>query len=168
GNRPHMKWNWVSLLALSAALASIGFAGAQSAKTGAQPPNSAESQANVGLSLAESGKCPDALTHFKKINTRSLTDDLKKRVGAAGVRCAMLLNQQDDAIEFLRALRRDFPRDPEVQFLSVHVFSDLSIRASQDLLFTNPGSYQVHQLNAEVLETQGRWDDALSEYRAVL
>jgi tetratricopeptide (TPR) repeat protein len=161
-----MKRNCVSLLALCAALG--GLAGAQTANTRPQPPNSAESQANAGVALAESGKCPDALTHLKKTNTRSLTDDLKKRVGAAGVRCAMLLNQQDDAIEFLRVLRRDFPRDPEVQFLSVHVFSDLSIRASQDLLFTNPGSYQVHQLNAEALETQGRWDDALSEYRAVL
>ena len=88
--------------------------------------------------------------------------------GNAGVRCAMLLNQTDDALDFLRTLRRDFPRDPAVQFLSAHVFSDLSIRASQDLLFTNPAAYQVHQLNAEALEAQSRWDDAMFEYRAVL
>jgi tetratricopeptide (TPR) repeat protein len=105
---------------------------------------------------------------MRKANTRALPDDVKKTFGEAGVRCAMLRNQQDDALDFLRALRHDFPRDPEVQFLSVHVFSDLSIHASQDLLFTNPGSYQVHELNAEALETQNRWDDALFEYHAVL
>jgi tetratricopeptide (TPR) repeat protein len=97
-----------------------------------------------------------------------LAADLKKSIGNAGIRCAMMLNKQDDALDFIRSLRRDFPRDPDVQFLSVHVFSDLSIRASQDLLFTNPSAYQVHQLNAEAMEAQGRWDDAMSEYRAVL
>jgi len=122
----------------------------------------------TGLSLAESGKCAQALPYLKKANTRALADDAKMSVGKAGVRCAMLQNQQDDALDFLRILRHEFPRDPEVQFLSVHVFSDLSIHASQDLLFTNPSAYQVHQLNAEALEAQSRWDDAMSEYRAVL
>ena len=31
-----------------------------------------------------------------------------------------------------------------------------------------PSSYQVHELNAEALETQGKWSDAEAEYREVL
>ena len=131
---------------------------------GQQTPR--QSEAQLGLKLAESGKCAEALPHLRK--ARAAPSDLKMQIGNWGVRCAMLLNQTDEAIDFLRSLRRDFPRDPAVQFLSVHVFSDLSIRASQELLFTNPSAYQVHQLNAESLETQGRWDDAMAEYRAVL
>lgn len=131
-------------------------------------PRSSEYRDYLGLSLAETGACPEALTYLRKANTRPLTQDVKKTLGQAGIRCAMLLNQQDDAMDFLRELRHEFPRDADVQFLSVHVFSDLSIRASQDLLFTNPAAYQVHQLNAESLEMQSRWDDALFEYRAVL
>lgn len=131
-------------------------------------PRSSEYQAKLGLSLAQAGQCPDAIIWLKKPTTKTLPDELKKSVGTAGIRCAMTLNKQDDALDFIRTLRRDFPRDPDVQFLSAHVFSDLSIRASQDLLFTNPSAYQVHQLNAEALEAQGRWDDAVSEYRAVL
>jgi tetratricopeptide (TPR) repeat protein len=129
-------------------------------------PASQEARTYLGLSLAQTGGCPEALGFLKK--ARASTDDLRMDVGKAGVRCAMLLNQPDEALDFLRTLRHEFPRDPAIQFLSVHVFSDLSIRASQDLLFTNPASYQVHQLNAEALEAQGRWDDAMSEYRAVL
>ena len=53
-------------------------------------------------------------------------------------------------------------------YLSVHVFSDLSIRASQKLMRSAPSSYQVHELNAEALETQGKWSDAEAEYREVL
>lgn len=134
----------------------------------APAPRAPETEAKATLSLAQAGRCPEALPRLRKLNTRALSDDLKKDIGKAGVRCAMMLNKQDDALAFLGALRRQFPRDPEVQFLSTHVFSDLSIRASQELLFTNPSSYQVHQLNAEALEAQGRWDDALAEYRSVL
>jgi tetratricopeptide (TPR) repeat protein len=134
----------------------------------AQTPRSPESDTKAALNLAQAGHCPEAIPRLKKINTHVLNDDDKKTVAKAGVHCAMSLNRQDDALDFLRTLRRELPRDPEVQFLSVHVFSDLSIRASQDLLFTNPSAYQVHQLNAEALEAQGRWDDAMSEYRTVL
>lgn len=147
-----MKWSCLSFVLLAFALAR------------AQTP--AEREAKLGLSLAQTGACPAALPHLKK--ARPLSHDLQMEIGNAGVRCAMLLNQADDALDFLRTLRREFPRDPAVQFLSVHVFSDLSIRASQDLLFTNPAAYQVHQLNAEALEAQSRWDDAMFEYRAVL
>ncbi|HEY7211505.1 MAG TPA: tetratricopeptide repeat protein [Bryobacteraceae bacterium] len=130
----------------------------------AQTPAGREMQ--LGLQLAESGKCAEALPHLKR--ARGTTNEQKMDIGNSGVHCAMLLNRTDDALDFLRVLRREFPRDPAVQFLSVHVFSDLSIRASQEMLFTNPSAYQVHQLNAEALETQSRWDDAMSEYRAVL
>ena len=133
-----------------------------------QTASSPESAAKAALNLAQAGHCPDAIPRLKRLLTQTLSGDLKKDVGQAGVHCAMMLNKSDDALDFLRALRHQFPRDPDVQFLSVHVFSDLSIRASQDLLFTNPSAYQVHQLNAEALEAQGRWDDAMAEYRAVL
>jgi predicted Zn-dependent protease len=65
-------------------------------------------------------------------------------------------------------MRRDFPDDPAVLYHSVRVFSDLSIRASQELLQKAPDSAEVHQLNAEALETQGKWKEASEEYRAVL
>ena len=133
-----------------------------------QTPHSPETEINAALHLAQTGHCPDAIPRLKRLNAQPLSGDLKKDIGQAGIHCAMMLNRQDDALDFLRALRRQFPKDPEVQFLSVHVFSDLSIRASQDLLFTNPSAYQVHQLNAEALEAQGRWDDAMAEYRTVL
>ncbi len=80
----------------------------------------------------------------------------------------MALNQMDPALDFIRMLNHDFSADPEVLYLTTHVFSDLSIRASQALLYAAPSSYQVHELNAEAMETQGKWDDAASEYREVL
>jgi tetratricopeptide (TPR) repeat protein len=104
-----------------------------------------------------------------KASVGKVTDpELKRQLGHAGVRCAMSYNQAGDAARFIEYLQHEFPHDPEVLFLAVHLYSDLSIRASQELLYTNPSSPQVHQLNAEALEAQGNWKGAISEYRTVL
>jgi predicted Zn-dependent protease len=94
--------------------------------------------------------------------------DLKKRVGLDGLHCAMTRNVPYEALDFLAVLSRDFPRDPEVLYAATHAYSDLSLRASQDLAHEAPFSFQVHLLNAEALELQGKWDDAAVEYRKIL
>jgi tetratricopeptide (TPR) repeat protein len=122
----------------------------------------------LGASLAETGRCQEAVPYLSKPVSRTAGDRLRKAIGVDRVKCAMALNRIDEAAEAMRLLNRAFPADPEVLYLAVHVYSDLSIRASQELLFKAPESYQVHQLNAEALETQGKWEEAASEYRAVL
>jgi tetratricopeptide (TPR) repeat protein len=122
----------------------------------------------LGASLAESGQCREAMPHLKKSAPRVTDQHLKRMIGLGGVRCAMATGQPEEAIDFIRRLNRSFPHDPEVLYLSVHAYSDLSMKASQDLLFKAPSSYQVHLLNAEALETQEKWEDAAHEYRQVL
>jgi tetratricopeptide (TPR) repeat protein len=80
----------------------------------------------------------------------------------------MTLNQLDNALDFLQVLGREFPKDPEVLYISTHAYSDLSTRASQQLATDAPSSYQAHELLAESLEMQGKWDEAAAEYRAIL
>ena len=118
--------------------------------------------------LLETGHCPEALPLAKKAYSRAADLDLKRRVGAGGVRCAMEMNDTAAAADLIAILYRDFPRDPDILYLTVHTYSDLSLRASQALLFTNPAAYQVHQLNAEAMEAQEKWDEAAEEYRMVL
>lgn len=122
----------------------------------------------LGASLAETGRCQEALDLLKGSGNANFEAGTKRSIGFARVRCAMSLNRVDEASDAMRTLSAQFPRDPDVLFLAVHVYSDLSIRASQTLLYTAPGSYQVRQLNAEALETQGKWTEAAEEYRLVL
>jgi tetratricopeptide (TPR) repeat protein len=132
------------------------------------PAASPSGAAEHALTLAQEGHCSEAIPSLRKA-IRSISDaDLKKRVGLAGVRCAMTRNQPYEAIEFLQILSRDYPRDPEVLYQATHAYSDLSVRASQDLTNEAPFSYQVHELSAESLEVQGKWDEAAAEYRKIL
>jgi tetratricopeptide (TPR) repeat protein len=130
--------------------------------------SAAEADAQRAANLAETGHCTQALPLLKKA-IRQVTDkDLKKRLGLDGVHCAMTHDAPYDSLDFLAVLSRDFPRDPEVLYAAIHAYSDLSLRASQDLAHEAPFSFQVHELNAEALEIQGKWDEAAAEYRKIL
>ena len=118
--------------------------------------------------MAKSGRCKEALPLLKKSTAHVSSKELMRDVDFAGVRCAMFADQPDTAIDFLRALNREFPRDPDVLYLSVHTYSDLSTRASAQLANAAPTSYQAQELNAETLEIQGKWDEAAAIYRLIL
>ena len=122
----------------------------------------------LGASLAEGGQCKDALPYLEKDYTRATEPQLKRVLGTDAVRCNMVLNRPDSAVDFIRLLSRDFSDDPEVLYLSSQLYSELSTRASQRLLTAAPGSPQAHQLNAEVLEMQEKPNEAEEEYRKVL
>ncbi len=127
-----------------------------------------EPDPDKAVGLLETGHCAEVLSKTKRVYGATTDTALKRRLGVGAVRCAMTLDQTSTAAEFIEMLNRDFPRDPEILYVTVHTYSDLSLRASQTLLFTHPDAYQIHELNAEALETQGKWDEAAEEYRMVL
>jgi len=120
------------------------------------------------LALAEGGQCAQALPLLKKAIHQVSDKETRKRIGLDGVHCAMTHDLPYEALDFLAVLNRDFPRDPEVLYAATHAYSDLAMRTSQDLAHEAPFSFQVHLLNAEALELQGKWDDAAAEYRKIL
>lgn len=89
--------------------------------------------ADSAAQLAESGHCREALPLLKQVLARAADPGQKRRLGLDAVRCAINLNDTDSAADFVRALKKQFPRDPEVLYVAVHVFSDLSVRSSQEL-----------------------------------
>src|SRR5262249_12712954 len=154
---------------LSPLLFSVLFAATQSAAPQAKPAaTSAQTALERGVSLAEGGRCEEALPLLKKSLRQISGKYLQKRARLHGLHCAMTHNAPYDALPFLELLGRDFPRDPEVLYAATHAFSDLSLLTSQQLAREAPFSYQVHLLNAEALEIQGKWDEAAAEYRKIL
>jgi tetratricopeptide (TPR) repeat protein len=119
-------------------------------------------------SLAEEGHCTEAMPLLKRALHQVTAKDMKKRIALDGVHCAMTHDNPFDSLDFLAVLARDFPGDPEALYAASHAYSDLSLRASEDLARQAPFSYQVHELNAEALELQGKWDEAAAEYRKIL
>jgi tetratricopeptide (TPR) repeat protein len=126
------------------------------------------SPAEKGLSLVDQGHCREALPILKKAASLTADKQLKRKAGLATVRCGLLLNQTEAAVTALLWLNREFPSDPDVLYVTTHAFSDLSTRAALELANTAPFSTQARELNAESLESQGKWDEAATEYNRIL
>lgn len=133
-------------------------------KTAANP----DTTARKGFELAESGHCAEALPLLKRSALHVPDKSLKLKAGLATVRCALSTSDVDGAMAALQWLNRDFPADPDVLYVSTHAFSDLSTLSAQRLAQSAPNSYQAHELNAESLEVQGKWDQAQKEYQTIL
>jgi predicted Zn-dependent protease len=145
-------------------LPAAGFPQAMSKGT---PPETS-SMAHRGIDLADQGRCREALPVLKKSVPLTADKQVKLKMGLATIRCALSIGQVDTAVNALLWLNREFPSDPEVLYVTTHAYSDLSLRASMQLAQTAPDSLQAHELNAESLEMQGKWDEAAAEYRLLL
>lgn len=120
------------------------------------------------VKLAQQGRCKEAIPALKKTMATQAPADIRKTAGVAGLRCALGLDNRDAALDFARVLGKQFSNDPDILFVLVHAYSDLSTRVAQDLGRTAPQSTAAHKLNAEALEMQGKWDEAEHEYRGIL
>jgi len=124
--------------------------------------------AEQALKRVETGRCADALPALKKAAPHLTDQDLKLKARLATLKCAMSMDKRSDVMDVLQALSREFPKDPDVLYMSTHALSDLATRVAEDLARNAPNSYQAHELNAEALELQGQWDRAAKEYQAIL
>jgi tetratricopeptide (TPR) repeat protein len=120
------------------------------------------------ISLAEQGRCRESISGLKHAMAGTVAPDVRKQAGVLGVRCSLAVDDRDSTDEFIRSLSRQFPKDPDVLFVIVHAYSDLSTRTAQDLGRTAPESFAAHKLNAEALEMQGRWEPAQLEYEGMI
>jgi tetratricopeptide (TPR) repeat protein len=159
------KLSELTFLILFAFAVSLSATAQVSSKTAAVSPNTAAEHA---ASLAESGHCSEALPLLAKAVAHTTERELQKRVGLDGVRCATLLQQSGQLLDFVRILNQQFPHDPEVLYISVHAYSDLSTRAAQELARTAPNSIPSLEMDAEANEVQGKWDQAEKDYRKIL
>lgn len=124
--------------------------------------------AEHAATLAESGKCTEALPTLAKAAPHITDKALQKRAGLDGVRCATTLQQQEPLQDFLRMLSREFPHDPEVLYILTHAYSDLAARAASELATTAPSSIPALEMDADAAEQQGKWDQAEKDYGKIL
>jgi tetratricopeptide (TPR) repeat protein len=153
-------------IALACGSLAIVAAGQSGAGTKATPADA--SSAKKGLELAEAGRCREALPILRKAAPLAADKELKMKAGLATVRCGLQLNQTDATVNALLWLNREFPSDPDVLYVTTHAYSDLSTRAALHLAGSAPSSTPALELNAEALESQGKWDEAAAQYNAIL
>jgi len=121
-----------------------------------------------GIDLASRGHCEEAVSLLKRLTPRVTVKELKRRAMMATVRCAMKQRDDRTTAATLFDMKREFPQDPDVLYMTSQVFLELAERASQELTVVAPHSYQALELQAETLESQEKWAEAAAIYRKIL
>lgn len=120
------------------------------------------------LAFANKGQCKEALLILREGVPRIADKKLRLTAAMAEAKCGMAVGDQETAVAGLLRMKHDAPNDPEVLYIWAHYFSQIASMAAQQLVETAPISIQVQRLNAEALESQGKWDEAVAAYRRIL
>ena len=164
---PHNSPYFPPLFAISLALLllpSLSPAQSTQKSTAVDPSVSAQN----ALKLVQQGRCQQALPTLKRALPRLTNKDLKYHAAMGITRCAMSLQDDQTSADALLLLMRDFPNDPEVLYIATHYFSEMGMRAAQELTTKDPTSFQALKLQAEALESQGKNDEASQVYNSIL
>src|ERR1700745_4230329 len=78
------------------------------------------------VNLAEQGLCRESVSGLKRAMGSGVAAELRRQAGVLGVRCSLAVYDRDSALEFIHLLNKQFARDPDVLFVIVHAYSDLS------------------------------------------
>lgn len=157
--------HWTLILGIPLGI-SIFFAFAVSAQT--KPPATATTPIERAISLASTARCAEAVPLLNELTPKISDQDQKYRALMAAARCGIRQKDGRATVNALLALRHEYPRDPEVLYLTTHVFLQIAVDASQLLTAVAPMSYQVLELEAETMESQNKWEEAANIYRQIL
>lgn len=133
-----------------------------------KPSTSYEGAVQQALALAEKGHCKEALPALRANLVHISQTKLRLSAAKAQARCAMSVGDDSTAVSALLQMKRDAPRDPEVLYIWAHYFSQLANGAAEQLTQSSPNSIEAQRLNAEALESQGKWEEASAAYRHIL
>jgi tetratricopeptide (TPR) repeat protein len=120
------------------------------------------------IQMVQDGRCSTALPALKRALPRITDKDLKYHAAMGLTRCAMSVQDDQASADALLLLIRDFPDDPEVLYIASHYFSEMGMRAANDLIAKAPSSFQARKLQGEALESQGKNQEAAAVYSQIL
>jgi len=134
----------------------------------ASPPPLASSKVLLGATLQREGKNHEAIT--------LLQPELKSPLNGAAERTARMALHEAffasgdyaNALEALQPLAKKYPRDADVLYSLGRTYLQLATQSFEHIAAVDPQSYRVHQVLAEALGQEGRYHEAIAEYRLAL
>ena len=121
-------------------------------------------QAIVDASL---GRCAEVLPKLAEAAAHG-DPSIAKLAGLAAARCSIAGKRFDAALNTLAELQSSHPVDPDVLFETARLHLKGWNDAVAAMFNAAPASFRVNQLSAEIFEIQGRYDDAVREYRKAI
>ena len=122
----------------------------------------------LAMSLSELGRYAEALSGLQNGFKRARDLELKRMIGLHLERAYAGLHRDHEAVEVALELNRLFPDDPEILYHTGRLFGNFAYLTVQKLQEVAPASVWMRLATGDVHESEGHYDLAISEYRAVL
>ncbi len=119
--------------------------------------------AQTAVERATRGECDAVNAELERLFAKK-----DRLAGIALAQCRIAARQFAAADPVVAQLEREYPSDPDV----LYVAANYHMKAWNDAIYRMyqkaPSSYRVDQLSAEVFETQGKFTEAIAEYRKAI
>ena len=122
----------------------------------------------MGLSQARAGRTEEAFPALAKGFWNASDDDWRLQAGMILAELHAARREDDKVLDVVRALKKAFPRNPDVLYAAYRLHSDMGALALADLVREAPGSVRLHQVTAELLVSEGDYPRAVRQYREAL
>jgi len=122
----------------------------------------------ANLARAATGGCDSVRDGLAQQLATQADAETRRAAGLGAAQCYVAAERFESALPILARLRRDYPSDADVLYLT----AKLHMKAWNDALFglyrNAPSSYRVNQISGEVFEMHGRFAEAAGEYRKAI
>jgi tetratricopeptide (TPR) repeat protein len=137
-------------------------------KVTAASPHDAVAVTFLALSRAATGACDAARGDLQQQFMRNQETSLRRLAGIALVQCDLARNRFDDVWPVLHTLQNSFPADADILYETAKAHMKAWNDVVLEMYQKTPASFRVNQLSGEVFEIQGRYKDAVVEYRKAI
>ena len=133
-----------------------------------QFPSDPNARAFLALTQAATGGCDAAIPELTRQFATKSSANLRRLTGLALAQCRIAAKQFLIAEPVVAQLEKEFPSDADV----LYVAASFHMKAWNDAIYrmyqNAPASFRVNQLSAQVFEIQGRYTEAIAEYRKAI
>lgn len=131
-------------------------------------PTLVKSDNLLAMSLSEIGHYSEAVPGLDKCLHHSSDQEIQRMCGLELQRAYTGLKKDDKGVEVAMQLNRLFPNDPEILYQTGKIYGNFAFLTMEKLAQVAPTSVWKHLAAAEAHESQGSYDQAIPEYKAVL
>lgn len=131
-------------------------------------PNNETARAILALTRAATGRCLEATSGLDSAVQNTENPTLGRLAGLALARCQIAAQQFDNAFEVLYRLKQLYPGDADVLYETARAQMKAWNEVVREMFEKTPASFRVNQLSAEIFEIQGKYSEAIAEYRKAI
>ncbi|PYU90001.1 MAG: hypothetical protein DMG25_17900 [Acidobacteria bacterium] len=131
-------------------------------------PSLTNARVLLGASLWREGKLDRAIAELERALKAPLSDSAEKTARTALHSALFAQENYARALEVLKPLVDKYPQDVDVEYSLGQTYLQLAAQNFRKIALTDPESYRIHQILGESLAKQGRYRDAILEYKLAL